>query len=153
MASIPHKISWCEPLRKLVDYEHKNGRMMTLATYHPMAFDLLMPLNCDIPSIYGSVDVDWMFRVAPVSAHPGMAYSAYGAAKTFWNTAKGVAGLFTGRPEHKFNYGSVFQEGNRNAPKVAHLWMTGGQTLWDIFEPALDFLEEHCSEDCIVDTL
>jgi len=133
----------------LIEYEADNGRVSTLKTYHPLAFNLLMPLNTDIPSKYGSVDVDWMFRVAPVSIHPGTGFFVYGAAKTIWNTGKGVAGWFVKDPMLKFNYGSIFQGGNRRAAWVAHKWLTSGDTLEEVFAPALEFLQDHCTDESI----
>lgn len=143
-----HKIAWCIPLRDLITYEEENGRAYTLAKYHPLAFDLLLPLNVDIPSVIGAVDVDWMFRVAPacLNSHAGKAF--YFGAKTLWNTAKGIGGLFGSG--HDFNYRSVMQEGNRNAPIAANAWLRQGYTLYDLFEPARHLLEDECSKDCSV---
>ena len=133
-------IRWGQALRELINYEKENGKLGTLHKYHPMANELLTPLNEDIPSIYGPVDVDWMLRVAPSCMSLLTGYAFYAGAKTFWNTARGVLSWFTPDSPYSFGYGSIFQIGNRNAPRVAYAWLRMDNTLEMLFKPALEML-------------
>lgn len=147
-----HRLSWCPALRDLIRYDKDNGMFETMQKYHPMANELLTPLNEDIPSTLGMVDVDWMLRVAPSCWSKVGGAIFYFGAKTFWNTARGVLGgafrLFGEDNPYTFGYGSMFQTGNRNAPRVAYAWVRQGIPLEGLFQPALELLKAECSPGC-----
>jgi hypothetical protein len=127
------KEEWHRALRELVDYEAGHGKMLTLLKYHPAAHSLLVPLNYDIPSIFGPVDVDWMFRVAWASGSEFAGWMMYRTAKFYWNiTDPRKTGW-----ESRMDMRSIFQTANENAPRVAHQWLSTDLTLKQIFAPAL----------------
>jgi len=152
------KPEWCSPFMDLVRYEDEHGKLGVLMTYNPFALSLLPPLNKNIPSIYGEVDVDWMLRLAlsqyltvfvsifsPSSAELiGMASAneIYFIWKPFWNTLRASFGYATNfDPWKDFEYASVFEEANRNAPMVIRIWFHRETSLRDIFAPAITLCE------------
>ncbi|MBI2899481.1 MAG: hypothetical protein HYY17_04810 [Planctomycetes bacterium] len=150
--AVPHTIRWCQPMRDLVMYEAANGKTMTLMRYNPLNNDLLVPLNHDIPSIHGVVDVDWMFRVALHTRVGGelLGGAAYVGYKTAWNTARGTLSAVTGQWDRyglqmPFAYASVFDSANINAPRVADRWLHGPLSLAQIFRPASEHVQRNCS--------
>ncbi|MBI2899480.1 MAG: hypothetical protein HYY17_04805 [Planctomycetes bacterium] len=145
--STGHTIRWCQPMRDFVLYEAANGKTLTLLKYNPLNHDLLIPLNHDIPSLYGVVDVDWMLRIAPACGSGNIVGGTvtYFGAKTFWNTVRGIGGLVTGDSSMRFGYGSVFDTANRNAPRVATAWVSWPLTLAQIFRPASEHVQRNCS--------
>ncbi len=152
---------WGKPLLDLVGFEKSNGKAHTLVRHDPLNFELLAPLNHDILSVHGVVDVDWMFRVAMFSGSVVTAYLSYVSGKLLWNTTRGLASHGTGyinaiksipagstleeRIEmlkrgdgmYKLEYGSVLDPANRNAPFVANAWLKPNMTLERLFAPAL----------------
>ena len=76
---------WGKPLLELVEYEKAHGKTATLLKYDPFDSGLLVPLNYDIPTIFGVVDVDWMFRVAFASRNLFTGWLLYRTAKFYWN--------------------------------------------------------------------
>lgn len=138
---------WCTPFMNLVEYEDRHGKLETLWEYNSLNHDLLIPLNRDIPSIYGDVDVDWMFRLAiieemfiiPSIFSPSMAEGfgmiasrlGYIGLKGFWNT---VRAPFS---EWDWEYESLLEEANWNAATVINDYIHHDVTLRDIFAPAI----------------
>jgi DNA-directed RNA polymerase subunit M/transcription elongation factor TFIIS len=138
---------WCSPLKELVSYEQQNGTLNTIIKYNPANDDLLIPLNHDIPSVYGLVDVDWMLRltytqvptiipsiISPAIAEGlGILYSHFNylGAKTLWNILRSVSEVYD------LEFASVMQEANLNAPSVVVSWVHG-ESLDEIFKPALN---------------
>ena len=154
------KPDWCSPFMDLVRYEDDNGKLGVLMKYNPFAFSLLPPLNKNIRSIYGEVDVDWMLRLAisqyltvvvsifsPSSAVLiGMASAneIYFIWKPFWNTLRASFGYATNyEPWKDFEYATVFEEANRNAPMVIRIWFHRDVSLRDIFAPAITLCESN----------
>ncbi len=125
---------WGKPLRALVNYEAANGKFKTCMRYNPAAGDYLIPLNHDIPSIYGDVDVDWMFRVAWAGKSQFGSWLLYRTAKFYWNV---IDPRQTGGWSARLSNRSIIQSANEMAPYVAHQWLSSDQTLRDIFAPAL----------------
>jgi hypothetical protein len=125
---------WGKPLRRFVDFETKNGKFKTLMEYHPANGSLLIPLNHDIPTIYGDVDVDWMLRVAWASDNEFAGWLLYRTAKFYWNV---IDPRQTGGWDARLSNRSIVQSANEMAPYVAHKWIGEGKTLRDIFAPAL----------------
>jgi RHS repeat-associated protein len=133
----------CEALRELVEYERRHGKWGTLMEYNLLNNDKLVPLNHNYESIYGPVDVDWMFRVSMMGLS-GVPYfgglwaeETYLAGKLFWNTARALVISEV----YDLEYGSVFEEGNWNSWQVVHRWLSGDLTLEEIFRPALERCE------------
>lgn len=125
--------TWGAPLRELVEYERTRGKWATLLHYNPARGSLLIPLNHDIPTIYGLVDVDWMFRVAWAAYCEFAGWLFYRTAKFYWNLTDPRRGAL----RERLSPASIYQEANENAPRVAHEWLTCGRTLEQIFAPAL----------------
>ena len=114
--------------------------------------ETLIPLNHNIPSIHGDVDVDWMFRLAFIQYPfilasvftPSMAegfgliasYIGYMGAKFFWNSVRALA------PEWRLEYGSIFEEGNWNSASAIVDWIHHEKSLREIFAPAVTICEQ-----------
>lgn len=125
---------WGKPLLDLVKYEEKSGKFKTCMRYNPANCDLLVPLNHNIPSIYGEVDVDWMFRVAWAGKSDFGSWLLYRTAKFYWNV---LDPRQTGGWSARLSNRSIIQSANEMAPYVAHQWLGGDKTLRHIFAPAL----------------
>ena len=125
---------WGKPLRELVAYEEAAGKFQTCMKYNPANSTLLVPLNHDIPSIYGEVDVDWMLRVAWASGNEFTGWLLYRTAKFYWNV---IDPRQTGGWSARLSNRSIIQSANEMAPYVAHKWLGEGKTLRQIFPPAL----------------
>ncbi len=123
---------WCKPLRDRVAFEEEYGKIGTLAVYNPLTHWKCVPLNHDIPSIYGNVDVDWMLRVATLARSQFAAWFTYRYAKIAWNAVD--------RRRKGLDLPSLYDPANMNAPYVAHQWLAGESRLREIFKPALDLL-------------
>lgn len=139
-------ILWCDAFVRLVEYEDQHGTLATVLRYNPLNNDLLVPLNYDIPSIYGDVDVDWMLRLTytqiptfgssifspAIAQMMGLALSHihYLGAKAFWNIVRSIS------DRYDFELSSIFQTANIRAPAVVVHWIQG-QRLRQIFAPAL----------------
>jgi hypothetical protein len=142
-------ILWCDALMTLVEYEEQHGKLNTLVEYHSFDHDDLIPLNYNIPSIYGEVDVDWMFRLAVVQYPfiigsiftPSMSegfgslasHAMYVLLKSFW--------IAIDPRTDQWNWDSLTEEGNWNSSSVIIRWIHGQETLRDIFAPALPLCE------------
>ncbi len=132
---------WIGPLREFVKYEKENGKIQTVMKYRPLS-DAAMSMNFDIPSQYGLVDVDWMCCVAWAAYFKPIGYAAFYALKEAWNITDPRGGFDWSSPmaslkRRFYNKASFTNEANRNAPKVANIWIGGDQTLEHIFAPAL----------------
>jgi hypothetical protein len=130
---------------RLIEYEEDHGRLNTLIEYNSFDNDDLIPLNYNIPSIYGEVDVDWMLRLAVIQypfiigsiftpsmseGFGGLASrAAYLALKTFW--------VAIDPRTSSWNWDSILEEGNWNSANVIVRWIHGEETLRDIFAPAI----------------
>jgi Domain of unknown function (DUF4157) len=149
--------NWCSAFMKLVRYEEKNGKAWVLYEYNSFTTGIfgeetLIPLNHNIPSIHGDVDVDWMFRLAFIQYpfilasvySPSMAegfgliasYLGYMGAKAFWNSIRAPF------PEWRWEYGSIFEEGNWNSAGAIVDWIHHQKSLREIFAPAVEKCEE-----------
>jgi len=142
---------WCDAFMELVRYEDDHGKWGVLTHYNSFAIDRLVHLNYNIPSIYGDVDVDWMFKLAFIQYpfiidsifSPAMAegfgsmYSREGqlALKIFWNTIRAPF------PEWKWEYGSVTEEGNWNSSIAIIAWIHHDISLRELFAPAIPLCE------------
>jgi hypothetical protein len=148
---------WCIPFMELIDYEAKYGKIWVLYRYNSFTTGIvgeetLIPLNYNIPSVLGDVDVDWMFRLAitqyafsisgkvfPIMSEYLAAKSAKGGLfilKGFWNTVRAMA------PEWDWEYDSIYEEGNWNATTAINKWVFGTGTLKDLFKPAVELCEK-----------
>ncbi len=121
-------------MRALVAYEEAAGKFQTCMKYNPANGSLLVPLNHDIPSIYGYVDVDWMFRVAWAGKSQVGSWLLYRTAKFYWNV---IDPRQTGGWQARLSEKSIIQSANEMAPYVAHQWLSGDLPLRRIFAPAL----------------
>jgi len=91
--------------------------------------------------------VDWMLRVAWAAQRNHEGHAFYYGAKFLWNVLDPRRGFDLRRPFHSlsdrlFHHRSILQEGNRNAPQVAHVWVTTDATLPQIFAPAMSLLDQ-----------
>jgi hypothetical protein len=138
---------WCAAFMDLGRYEDAHGKWGVITHYHSLSNDRLIPLNFNIPSIFGDVDVDWMFRLAfiqypfiissifspSMSEGFGGLFSRAGqiGLKGFWNTIRATA------PEWDLEYGSILEEGNWNSSTAIVAWIHQDLSLRDIFSPAI----------------
>jgi hypothetical protein len=136
---------WCDALMRLIEYEDRHGKLNTLVEYHSLDNDDLVPLNYNIPSIYGEVDVDWMLRMAVIQYPfiigsiftPSMSEGfgslasrgAYVLLKGFW--------IALDPRTSRWRWESLVEEGNWNSASVIVRWIHGQETLRDIFAPAI----------------
>lgn len=148
---------WCGPFKQLIDYEARYGRLWVLYRYNSFTTGIfgeetLIPLNYNIPSILGDVDVDWMFRLAvtqyafSISGKfaPGLSddlaaqssVNGLRILKGTWNTIRAPF------PQWNWEYESIREEGNWNASTAINKWMMGVGTLKDLFKPAVDLCEK-----------
>ena len=139
--------TWCSAFMNLVRYEDDNGKWGVITHYHSLSNENLIPLNHNIPSIYGDVDVDWMFRLAFIQypfivtsiLSPSMSEGFGSIAsrigqiglKGFWNTIRAPF------PEWDLEYQSVVEEGNWNSSIAIVAWIHQDKSLRDIFAPAI----------------
>ena len=92
----------CDALKKLVAYENKNGKQATVMRYNPLNNNLLIPLNDPSKSIYGDVDMDWMFRVSGFGLAGNGEVGRFGAwldyrvGKFYWNTFRAMGDSYSG---------------------------------------------------------
>ncbi|HYH57463.1 MAG TPA: DUF4157 domain-containing protein [Anseongella sp.] len=142
---------WCNSLVDLVNYEEQHGKLNTLVEYNSFDNEDLVPLNYNIPSIYGEVDVDWMLRLAVIqypfivgsiftpsmSEGFGSVFSRLGylALKSFWIAIDPRA--------ENWNWASLTEEGNWNSSPVVIHWIHGAESLRTIFAPALELCENY----------
>lgn len=138
---------WCSAFMDLVRYEDAHGKWGVITHYHSLSNDRLIPLNFNIPSIFGEVDIDWMFRLAFIQypfiissiLSPSMSEGFGGllsragqiGLKGFWNTVRAAA------PEWDLEYGSILEEGNWNSSTAIVAWIHQDLSLRDIFSPAI----------------
>jgi len=143
---------WCHAFNTLIVYEAMHGKIWTLYRYNSFTTGIigdetLIPLNHNIPSILGDVDMDWMFRLAVTQYAfyiSGMALpslSEYLAEKSsragqielkaFWNTIRAPF------PEWNWEYESIFETGNWNAAPAITQWLFSNMSLADLFAPAV----------------
>jgi hypothetical protein len=144
---------WCFPVLELLDFETKYGKIGVLLRYSSFTTgiimeDKLIPLNHNIPSTLGDVDVDWMFRLACtqylfyITGNVFPSLSEYLAAKSsrrglfilkgIWNTIRAPF------PEWTWEYESIYETGNWNAAPAVTEWLFGTGTLGDLFSPAVN---------------
>ncbi len=109
----------CGPLKQLIDFEKKYGKLVTRLKYNPLNNYHLPDLNNPYPSIFGDVDIDWMFRSEG-------SYAIYIKWKTAWNSI------------WDNDENSMFEYSNFMAPYVFDKWWNSDLTLEDIFRPAID---------------
>ena len=142
---------WCSAFMDLIRYEDNNSKLDVLMHYHSLSNERLIPLNHNIPSIYGEVDMDWMLRLAFVQYPfvflsiftPSMAEGFGSIAsrlaqlvlKTGWNTIRAVV------PEYDLEYSSVIEEGNWNSSPAIVAYVHHPDSLRDIFAPAVEICE------------
>lgn len=144
---------WCFQFLELLDFETKYGKIGVLLRYNSFSLGLIMenklvPLNHNIPSTFGDVDMDWMFRLACtqyvfyITGNVFPTMSEYLAAKSsrnglivlkgIWNTIRAPF------PEWTWEYDSIYETGNWNAAPAITQWFFGSGTLADLFSPALN---------------
>jgi hypothetical protein len=108
-------------------------------------------LNCSFESIGGSVDIDWMLRSAFFGAGSfNLARSFYILEKYFWNSVNMVAstpkyyeGKITLSDMNPFT--GMYEPGHWNAPDATTYWLHNGQTIEQIFSPALEECKRMCN--------
>ncbi|MGY3265207.1 RHS repeat-associated core domain-containing protein [Lysobacter sp. HA35] len=127
----------CDALKDLVQYEMDHGKQATVRHYNPLNSDLLIPLNDPAESIYGDVDMDWMFRVSDFGFAANGEVGRFGAwldyrvGKFYWNTFRAMGDTY------RLEYDSVFSPENERAPFVMAEWLQGDKSLAQIMAPAL----------------
>jgi len=117
-------------LRKLVDYDAQHGYYRTLLAYNPFG---VRPaeLNFDVNTRFGTVDVDWMLRIAWAAKIELVGWLTFRTAKFYWNLIDPRRGGLRRRV-----LSSISGTANERAVTAAHTWAMG-RRLAEIFAPAL----------------
>ena len=118
-------------LRRLVDHDAEHGYLGTQVAYNPFG-TRPAELNFDADSIFGTVDVDWMLRVAWVAKFELVAWITFRTAKFYWNLIDPRRGGLRRRLDPR----SIIASSNERAVSAAHAWAMGSR-LALVFAPAL----------------
>ena len=119
----------CDALKKIVDYESKNGKLQTVLKYNPLNFSGdAIALDAAFPSTGGPVSIDWMMRSggAGLTLLPGLPMFTYSLGKQVNNLLNGNS-----------PWTNISGVANMNAPSALSYWMYSDDSLAKMFAPAL----------------
>jgi hypothetical protein len=118
-------------LKQLVDYDKQNGYFRTLLAYNPFG-TRPAELNFDVDSQYGTVDVDWMLRIAYVAKFEFVAWLTFRTAKFYWNLIDPRRGGL----RRRLSPLTIINSANERAVTAAHAWANGKRLAY-VLAPAL----------------
>lgn len=157
-------------LKSIVDFEKTNGKAKTLEEYGGVSNAKRVTLNYNYKSTEGLCDVDWMLTIAPICRGAAAVDSVnillglqligedeaarmrmiscggvYAVGKLVWNTTRFIGGATEGKLDWErfpLTDSTILEEGNRNAPVVASIWLNTRRSLGQLFAPALGELKK-----------